>query len=321
MSKNFRVSYLMRMGMGATATPGAPATSTTPPLDATILELFEESEIPLDRMRELLFERGGLSAQLRPVVWQLLLHVLPPARVSWEAVRLEQRAQYEDLCEFIEPLCPAAVADELTRFGTVPVDLARMVHAHFTLVAVHAAAGVESRSHAMLHSTDRTAWIRVVLTLARMLLGLFDEDESAAFWTMEGLIADTGPIGLATDAHTQITCIALMLESLSSVDAELRGHLTALGDDELSFAGHWFRSVFLEVLPEAAVARVLDSLLASSWRFLPYFGAALLVAMRAKLLRCKTSAQLHDHLHGPVAGAEVDAALLKSREMAIELFS
>eukprot|EP01139_Manchomonas_bermudensis_P006212 Amastigsp_a176681_27.p1 type:complete len:317 gc:universal Amastigsp_a176681_27:1021-71(-) len=273
--------------------------------DGVILALLEEERIAYDKLREVIIARSGLGPQLRPIVWQLLLQLLPPDKSVWEFVRTEQRSQFQDLCEITDVLSPRKLLDEIGGLAAAPGDeaLVCMLSAHVTWAVASALAGQESRSRTLCFSAECSSWLRFLWRLARTCLRTFEGDTSDAFWAFQTLLADSGPLGVALLPSNKQTALSLFLEALATADPELRQHWAAL-DDDLALSTSLVQSAFIDLVPEAGVPRVVDVVLASSWRLLPFVGVAVLLSVRAKILRCKSAASARETLAAPQGDTE-----------------
>lgn len=307
--RSLKMEELMRQTAGEDSKSPVSPKRTNPLYPA----IYEDEIICLPELRSLAFHGvpdGQDKDNLRPIVWRILLGLLPEDRRSWNVHLNASRNRYNDLRdEILETIdrCPENCTSERIQeydqdrnlLNDIKKDVAR-TQAGLHFFALDGEANKWMCNILLVHAkiNPHLSYIQGMNEILAPLVYVFGTDcstewsehaEADAFvcfstlmQALKLLFEKPTPDSTKTGIHTQMLRLSRLLYQH---DAELWQHLNSLGVSTDYYSLRWYTTLVAREFHMPETVRIWDSLFADANRFvfLHYVCCALVVSQRDAL--------------------------------------
>ncbi|XP_063957341.1 TBC1 domain family member 7-like isoform X2 [Lytechinus pictus] len=244
--------------------------------------LLSEDPVDIDKLGTFC-ARFSVPAMFRPLVWKLILGILPPHPSIHDFVWQQRTEQFNDLHRGLKvmssineetPMSLCFLKMFLLEEGRLPLEDEKLP---------------ENDEHDLF------------VTIATASIEMNDEDDLESYWTAVCVFR------LGRKMKDQIRIMPSTFKTiLKKEDPELYNHLLIINSLEKLPYSSWFNALYAGVLPTDALKRVWDRVLGGASRVLIYVALTQLLTHRKTLMGIGTADLVSQYLHQmPLDNAEV----------------
>ncbi|XP_028408558.1 TBC1 domain family member 7-like isoform X2 [Dendronephthya gigantea] len=227
--------------------------------------LLKDDDIDLDKLKTFCLQ-FGLPAIRRPIVWKLLLGILPRHQQSHKFIKIQQSEQVEHLLSTLKIIRKLSEKND-----SVPSQIVQMYLLN------------EGEMGFMQPSEELERRLKVLTSIAKLMCEIFEDIEDC-FW------ATTKFFKLQKTFDVQLKSLVELFEQrLTAEDPDLCRYLCSIGAWKQLPCQRWFESFFAEDLNDLSLERIWDRVIAGSCTILAYVAVAILVVFRQILISKKSS--------------------------------
>ncbi|KAI8900241.1 hypothetical protein BC833DRAFT_523771 [Globomyces pollinis-pini] len=216
----------------------------------------------------------------RPIVWKVLLGILPVSTKAWSYVSNQRKEQYN----LIKEATSILLNDPKMYFEMMKEELTPKRLACMLIVELQPDSAYNVLQ--ILESNPPEHLIR----MAKTFLEICDDlDEVDAFWMYLGFI-----VKLKVPLDDQYKDIYDLQSLLNYHSTELCNHLKKLNIPLSQITTPWYKSYFCGVLNYQSLEGIFDIIIGGESAILPYIALSLFLACSRKLLACKSDKDVYN---------------------------